>query len=55
MKRENKALQLTDIESLAKDEHLISQINESYTDQRNGRVYNEEQGLAYLRRRANVD
>jgi|GEM_PF-6574553 len=55
MKRENKDLQLPDIESLAQDEHLISQIDESYADQSNGRVYNEEQGLAYLRRRANGD
>ena len=51
MKREKEALEQLDIELLAKDPDLISQIQKSQKDQENGRMYNQEQGLAYLRKK----
>lgn len=51
MKRERETLGEADVELLAKDPDLISQVKKSQEDQANGRMYNMEQGLAYLRKK----
>jgi hypothetical protein len=52
IKREKAAQHHIDLESLSKDEDVIHQVQKSREDRTNGRVYNEEQGLEYLRRKA---
>ncbi|MCC3359116.1 hypothetical protein [Bacillus sp. REN16] len=49
MKREKETLHETEVEYLAKDEELIFQVQKSRDDRRNGRIYNKEQGIEYLR------
>lgn len=49
MKREREASQQLDIHSLSEDKELIRQILKSRRERNNGRVYGQEQGLAYLR------
>jgi len=49
MKQQNKSCGQLDIETLAQDQDLVRQIQKSRADRRNGRMYNKEQGLAYLR------
>lgn len=49
MRREDDSQQHLDVESLAEDEDLIRQIQKSREDRKNGRMYNQKQGLAYLR------
>lgn len=49
MKRDKEVLRQFDVESLSEDKELIRQIQKSREDRKNGRLYDQEQGLAYLR------
>jgi hypothetical protein len=49
MKRENDALYQFDTDSFSKDKNLIRQVQKSREDRKNGDIYNQEQGLKYLR------
>ncbi|MGG3963070.1 hypothetical protein [Heyndrickxia faecalis] len=51
LKRGEQALNEKEVEYLAKDEKLVLQVQQSREDHRNGRIYNKQQGLKYLRRR----
>jgi hypothetical protein len=50
MKRKKEAISEMEVEYLAKDKELISQVQKSREDRRNGRIYSKEQGLEYLRK-----
>lgn len=49
MKREKEVIENLDVERVAQDPELIRQIEGSQKDRLNGRVFNREQGLKYLR------
>lgn len=49
MKREREAIDQLDVELLSEDKALIRQIRKSRDDRANGRVYDQKQGLNYLR------
>ncbi|GKV65187.1 MULTISPECIES: hypothetical protein [unclassified Sporosarcina] len=49
MKREKEVIENLDVERIAQDPELIRQIEGSQKDRLNGRVFNREQGLKYLR------
>lgn len=49
MKREREAINQLDVELLSEDKALIRQILKSREDRANGRVYDQEHGLNYLR------
>jgi hypothetical protein len=51
MKREKDTEDQIDIENLSMDEQLIRQVQRSREDRRNGRIYCQEQGLKYLRKK----
>lgn len=42
---------ILDIESLAKDDNLIHQIQQSRNDRESGRVFEQQAGLEYLRQK----
>ncbi|HHY73695.1 MAG TPA: hypothetical protein GX497_10850 [Bacillus bacterium] len=48
MKREREAIGQMDFELLSEDKELIRQIQKSREDRKNGRIFDEEQGLKYL-------
>jgi len=49
MKRERNALHQLSLKSLSEDKELIRQIQKSREDRKNGRIYEQAQGLIYLR------
>lgn len=51
MKREKEVLHQLDIEVLSQDKELIRQIQKSREDRENGRKFDQELGLEYLRRK----
>ena len=54
LKRENETLNEIDINSLSEDKELLRQIQKSREERKNGIVYNQEQGLKYLRDKIEV-
>jgi hypothetical protein len=44
-----------DVKKLANDKDLIRQIKSSYEDIQAGRVYSDEEGIEYMRRKSNGD
>jgi hypothetical protein len=51
MKREKEVLHQLDVEVLSQDKELIRQIQNSREDRENGRIYAQELGLEYLRKK----
>lgn len=49
MKRERKVIDQIDIELLSEDKELIRQMKRSRVDRANDRIYDQKQGLDYLR------
>lgn len=49
MKRERETIDQLDVELLSEDKGMIRQIRKSRDDRANGRVYDQKQGLNYLR------
>lgn len=49
MKREIKAIDKINLELFSQDKELIRQIKKSREDRANGRIYDQKQGLNYLR------
>ncbi|MFC0271719.1 hypothetical protein ACFFIX_09645 [Metabacillus herbersteinensis] len=43
------SLHKSDVESLSSDQVLIRQVQKSREERKNGHIYNQEQGLSYLR------
>lgn len=48
VKREREATDQMDLEPFTKDKELIRQVQKSREDRKNGRIYDQEQGLKYL-------
>lgn len=51
MKREKEVLHQLDVGVLSQDKELIRQIQNSREDRENGRIYGQEPGLEYLRKK----
>ncbi|WP_339252537.1 hypothetical protein NSQ43_01860 [Sporosarcina sp. FSL W8-0480] len=51
MKREREAINQIDVELLSEDKELIRQMKKSREDRANGRIYDQKQGLNYLRKK----
>lgn len=51
MKREREAIDQIDVEFLSEDKELIRQMKKSREDRANGRIYDQKQGLDYLRKK----
>ena len=51
MKREKEVLHQLDVEVLSQDKELIRQIQNSREDRESGRIYGQELGLEYLRKK----
>jgi hypothetical protein len=49
MKRERSAREQLDVDALANDKDLIRQIQQSRNDRKNGRVFDQESGMDFLR------
>ncbi|MBT2217306.1 hypothetical protein F3157_13970 [Virgibacillus dakarensis] len=49
MKREREAIDQMDLELFSKDKELIRQVQKSREDRANGRIYDQEKGLKYLK------
>ncbi|UCZ53458.1 hypothetical protein LGQ02_01260 [Bacillus shivajii] len=49
LKREKKALDQSDLDTLSEDESLIKQVTKSRQERQKGQVYTKNQGLMYLR------
>ncbi|MDC3414510.1 hypothetical protein [Terrihalobacillus insolitus] len=48
MKREREAIHQIDFDFLSKDKELIHQVQKSRENRKNGRIYDQKQGLKYL-------
>ncbi|WP_156183028.1 hypothetical protein [Mesobacillus campisalis] len=49
MKNRTETIIEIEVDWLAKDEELLNLVKKSREDRKNGRIYNKEQGLAFIR------